>query len=57
MKIMLFAEKGMVLTDGKNYGEAISLADDRNPEEYHEITKEEYDEIMAAQECLNEGCV
>ena len=55
--IRLEAEEGKILTDGNIYGSVIFLAIDRKPEEFYEITKEEYDAIMAEQECLNEGCV
>lgn len=40
----------MVLTDGVDYGRQIFLAEDRAAEEFYEITEEEYDAIMAAQE-------
>jgi hypothetical protein len=50
MKISIFAEKGMILTDGKEYNDAFSLAKDRSPDEYTEITIEEYEKRMAEQE-------
>ena len=43
---MIFADIGKILTDGTSYGEAFSLAVDRNPNEYYEILEEEYQQIM-----------
>lgn len=50
MKIFILADEGMVLTDGENFGSTISLAKGRNPGEFTEITKEEYEQRMAEQE-------
>ena len=49
MKIMttLYADEGMILTDGENFGTTISLAEGQTAEDYKEITKEEYQEIQA----------
>ena len=49
MKIMttLYADEGMILTDGENFGTTISLAEGQTAENYIEITKEEYQEIQA----------
>lgn len=51
---ILYADEGMVLTDGETYGTTIYLADDESGESYREIPKAEYDAIMAEQEALNE---
>ena len=40
-RTVLYADPGMVLTDGENYGKQIFLGDGRSAEEYHEITDEE----------------
>ena len=50
MKILIFADEGKVLTDGESYGTPVVLADDRNPDEFTEITIEEYEKRMAEQE-------
>lgn len=50
MKILIFADEGKVLTDGESYGTPISLGTGRSPDEYTEITIEEYDRRMAEQE-------
>lgn len=44
------ASKGMILTNGEAYGEEIYLGINDVPENWHEITKEEYEKIMAEQE-------
>lgn len=48
--IKIEAEEGMMLTDGENYGKTIYLAKDRSPEEFHEITEAEYNEIKEVEE-------
>ena len=50
MKITIFADEGMMLTDGNTFGSTISLAKGRNPDEFTEITIEEYEKRMAEQE-------
>lgn len=54
MKISIFAEKGMILTDGKVYNDAFSLAKDRSPDEYTEITIEEYEKRLSDMESETE---
>lgn len=50
MKIILIADEGKMLTDGENYGSTIDLGMNRDIGEYEEISKEEYEKIMAEKE-------
>ena len=43
---VLIADEGEILTDGEIYGRTIYLAKNRSPEEFHEITEAEYEEIQ-----------
>lgn len=49
-RIVLYADSGKVLTNGTVYGEIIYLADASTKKNYYEITKEEYQSILAEQE-------
>ena len=49
-RITLYAEDGMVLTDGIHYGTIIHLAAGADASMYHEITEAEYQEVLKAQE-------
>lgn len=50
--IMLKADEGKVLTNGEAYGKVVVLGNGDKPENYHEITDEEYWELTAEQEEL-----
>ena len=50
MKIILIADEGKMLTDGENYGSTIDLGIGRNVNEFDEISKEEYENIIAKKE-------
>ena len=44
------ADEGMILTDGKSiYASFLRLGDFDSADNYHEITKEEYEAILQAQ--------
>lgn len=47
---VLYAEQGRVLTDGQTYGKVIFLANGVQAESFHEITDEEYENIMKLQD-------
>lgn len=49
-RITLYAENGMILTDGENYGRIIHLSVDADAEKWHEITEAEYEQIIAEAE-------
>lgn len=49
-RITLYAEDGMILTDGEHYGTVIHLALDSDAENWHEITREEYEKTLREQE-------
>ena len=47
--ITLYAEEGMILTDGKNYGTTMQLAEGLTADNIREITIEEYNNIIEIQ--------
>ena len=49
----LFADEGMILTDGTHYGRIVHLAPDDDGSAWYEITEEEY----AANTATDEGGV
>ena len=46
-RIKLTAGEGMILTDGEIYGTEIFLAVGKSAEDFREITREEYERMMA----------
>ncbi|MBQ3557864.1 MAG: hypothetical protein IJA11_08745 [Oscillospiraceae bacterium] len=50
VRTVLYADEGTVLTNGKDYGNIIWLADGVSPDSYHPIPRAEYDAIMAEME-------
>lgn len=49
-RIVLSAENGKIITNGEIYGKTLFLAETDSPDNYHEITQAEYDEIVAEQD-------
>lgn len=49
-RITLYADEGMVLTDGESYCNSIVLAEGNDGKDFKEITQEEYEIIKAEEE-------
>ncbi len=49
-RTVIYADEGMILTNGTTYGTQIFLAEGETGEEYTEITKEEYEAKLAEEE-------
>lgn len=49
-RTVLYAENGMILTNGAVYGKQVFLAERETPDAYYEITDEEYLAHRKAQE-------
>jgi hypothetical protein len=49
-RTVIYADDNKVLTNGKTYGTQIFLADGESAEDYYEISVEEYEEILRAQD-------
>jgi hypothetical protein len=47
MRTTIKAQDGYILTDGTTYGREIILALGKSEEDFHEITEEEYNAILA----------
>ena len=52
--IKITASEGMMLTNGEAYSKEIYLGINDSAENWHEITDAEYEEIIKAQEELND---
>lgn len=52
MFVKIRAKDGYILTDGVNYAETFDLAENTDVDKYYEITQEEYEKIMEADELL-----
>lgn len=49
-RTVLYADPGMVLTNGTDYGRVVWLAVGADPNAYRQITEEEYNAIMASEQ-------
>jgi hypothetical protein len=49
-RIKIIADAGMILTNGETYGEEKFLAEGASASDFHEITKAEYENILAEME-------
>lgn len=49
-RMVIYADDNKVLTNGKTYGTQIFLADGESADDYYEISVEEYEEILRAQD-------
>ncbi len=52
---VIYAEEGKILTNGEIYGKQIFLAEGVSETDFHEITEEEYNEIVEAEALTNEN--
>lgn len=46
----LYADEGMILTDGEHFGKIVHLEVGADAKKWYEITQEEYERILAEQE-------
>lgn len=49
MRTILKADEGYIYTNGEIYGSVIYLAESVSKDDFRQITKEEYEKIMAEQ--------
>lgn len=49
MRKTITASAGKILTNGEIYGSTIYLAEGVNADDFHEISREEYDAIMESE--------
>lgn len=49
-RLVIYADEGMVLTNGETYGKIIYLEEGVSASDFYEITEAEHEEIMKKQE-------
>ena len=49
-RTVIYADEGKILTNGETYGRQIFLAEGELISDYHEITEERYEEIIAQED-------
>lgn len=49
-RVVIYADEGKILTNGETYGRQIFLAEGELISDYHEITEERYEEIIAQED-------
>ena len=54
-RTVIYAEDGKILTNGEIYGKQIFLAEGVSENDFHEITDEEYQNIMNEKQKRTEG--
>ena len=55
IRTVIYADEGKVLTDCEIYGVQIFLAEGQSADNFHEITREEYENILAAEAKEQQG--
>lgn len=53
-RTVIYADEGKILTNGEIYGKQIFLAEGVSEADFHEITEEEYEKLMNAEELERE---
>ena len=53
MRTSIKANEGYILTNGEVYGTEIFLAEGMNAEDFYEITREDYESLMEADDPLS----
>jgi hypothetical protein len=51
----IFAKDGYIITNGHTYGKSARLGVVDSPDNWHEITEEEYQRLLEEQEMISNG--